>query len=125
MIAGIGIDMIEVDRVAEKIAMSGGFREKVFSISEIAFCESKGKNKAQHYAARFAAKEAFLKATGFGLVLGYELSDIEVTIDGAGKPGLVLKGNFEKQAKEHQWNTIHLSVSHLQETACAVVVIER
>jgi holo-[acyl-carrier protein] synthase len=125
MIAGIGIDMIEVDRVAEKIAMSSGFREKIFSSAEIVLCEARGKNKAQHYAARFAAKEAFLKATGFGLMLGYELSEIEVTMDESGKPGLLLKGNFEEQARQHQWKIIHLSLSHLNEIACAVVVIER
>ncbi len=125
MIAGIGIDMIEVDRVAEKIAMSAGFREKVFSTDEIALCESRGKNKTQHYAARFAAKEAFLKATGFGLMLGYELSEIEVTIDETGKPGLSLKGNFEEQSRQQQWKSIHLSLCHLSEIACAVVVIER
>ena len=105
--------------------MSSGFREKIFSSNEIAFCESRGRNKAQHYAARFAAKEAFLKATGFGLILGYELSEIEVTIDESGKPGLLLKGKFEEEASKHQWNIIHLSLSHLIEMACAVVVIER
>jgi holo-[acyl-carrier protein] synthase len=125
MIAGIGIDMIEVDRVAEKIAMSSGFREKVFSGDEIAFCEAHGKNKSQHYAARFAAKEAFLKATGLGLMLGYELSDIEVTMDESGKPSLSLKGNFEEQARQHKWKIVHVSLSHLSEVACAVVVIER
>ena len=125
MIVGIGIDMIEVDRVAEKIAMSEGFRDKIFSKEETAHCESKGKHKAKHYAARFAAKEAFLKATGFGLLLGYELSEIEVTMDAAGKPGLLLKGNFKTQALQHDWKFIHVSLSHLNDTACAVVVIER
>jgi holo-[acyl-carrier protein] synthase len=104
--------------------MISGFREKVFSSDEIVLCESRGKDKAQHYAARFAAKEAFLKATGFGLMLGYELSEIEVILDESGKPGLLLKGNFEEQARQHQWKIIHVSLSHLQEMACAVVVIE-
>ena len=63
MIAGIGIDMIEVDRVAGKIGKDEGFRELVFSETEIEYCEPKA-NKYQHYAARFAAKEAFLKAIG-------------------------------------------------------------
>ena len=77
MIIGIGIDMIEVDRVNEKIDRTKGFKEKIFSEGEILFCESR-KNKTQSYAARFAAKEAFLKATGLGLTLGYTLSEIEV-----------------------------------------------
>ena len=123
MIAGIGIDMIEVDRVMDKISKNNGFREKVFSPNEIVFCESN--RKAENYAARFAAKEAFLKATGLGLMLGYELSMIEVVNDINGKPYITLSGNFKIQAEQNNWNTIHLSLSHLQQVACAVVIIER
>jgi holo-[acyl-carrier protein] synthase len=60
MVAGVGIDMIEVDRMAVKIEKGSGFRELVFSEKEIAYCEPKA-HKFEHYAARFAAKEAFLK----------------------------------------------------------------
>ena len=123
MIIGIGIDMIEVDRVMEKVNKDQGFREKVFSKSEIDFCESN--LKFENYAARFAAKEAFLKATGFGLLLGYDLSKIEVVNDANGKPSMVLSGNFEKLAKQNGWNKIHLSISHLKQVACAVVIIEK
>lgn len=124
MILGIGIDMIELDRVIKKIDRNHGFKEKVFSEQEIALCESK-KNKGENYAARFAAKEAFLKATGLGLMLGHELSDIEVINDDHGKPSFNLKGNFKTKAAEHHWNKIHLSLSHLQNIACAVVIIEQ
>jgi holo-[acyl-carrier protein] synthase len=124
MILGIGIDMIELDRVIEKIDKGHGFKEKVFSEQEITFCESK-KNKGQNYAARFAAKEAFLKATGLGLMLGHELSDIEVINDDRGKPSFKLKGDFKTKAAENHWNKIHLSLSHLQNIACAVVIIEQ
>jgi len=124
MILGIGIDMIELDRVIEKIDKGQGFKEKVFSEHEITFCESK-KNKGENYAARFAAKEAFLKATGLGLMLGHQLSDIEVVNNDHGKPSLSLKGDFKTKAAEHQWNKIHLSLTHLQNMACAVVVIEQ
>jgi len=58
MIAGLGIDIVEVERIAEKIEKDNGFRELVFSANEIAYCESKT-YKYEHYAARFAAKEAF------------------------------------------------------------------
>ena len=95
MIIGVGIDMIEVDRVTEKISKDQGFREKIFSVNEILFCESKV-NSGENYAARFAAKEAFLKATGQGLALGYNLSDIEVMSDPSGKPSLVLNGTFKQ-----------------------------
>ncbi|MBK7098524.1 MAG: 4'-phosphopantetheinyl transferase superfamily protein [Sphingobacteriales bacterium] len=63
MITGVGIDIIEVERVASKIGKEQGFREMVFSKEEIDYCESKT-HKFEHYAARFAAKEAFFKALG-------------------------------------------------------------
>ena len=124
MILGIGIDMIELDRVNDKIDKNNGFREKIFSEHEIVFCESK-KNRIENYAARFAAKEAFLKATGFGLILGHQLSEIEVVNDEYGKPVLNLKGDFKTKSLENNWNKIHLSISHLQNIACAVVIIEQ
>ena len=124
MIVGIGIDLIEVDRVIDKINKDHGFKEKIFSSNEISFCESKV-NRGENYAARFAAKEAFLKATGQGLGLGYNLSDIEVATDEHGKPLLVLRGTFGEIASEHKWNKIHVSLSHLKSVACAVVIIEQ
>lgn len=124
MIIGTGIDIIEVARVAGKVAKENGFTQKVFSAAEISFCESKA-NRNEHYAARFAAKEAFLKATGLGLTLGYELNGIEITSDAAGKPGIMLHGNFKTRAAENGWNKIHLSLSHVQAMACAVVIIEK
>lgn len=123
MIVGIGIDMIEVDRVMSKVDKDKGFKEKVFSKAEIEFCESN--RRSENYAARFAAKEAFLKATGLGLLLGTELSEVEVVNDVNGKPSLSLKGNFKLQAEQNSWNKIHLSLSHLQQIACAVVIIEQ
>src|SRR6187549_776258 len=112
MVTGIGIDMIEVARVAKRVSSKYGFREKVFSENEIAFCELQ-KNKAENYAARFAAKEAFLKATGKGLYLGYELHEIEIVNDAAGKPSIKLTGRFRKLAKKKHWNKIHVSLTHL------------
>ena len=115
--------MIEVDRVNEKIDKNNGFREKIFSEGEIIFCESKV-NKTENYAARFAAKEAFLKATGFGLTLGHQLSEIEVVNDDRGKPFFNLTGEVKKKSEEKNWNRIHLSLSHLKNVACAIVIIE-
>ena len=123
MIIGIGIDMIEVDRVLEKVDKDNGFKEKVFSKAEISFCESN--RKGENYAARFAAKEAYLKATGFGLLLGNDLSEIEVVNDSNGKPSINLSGNLKIKAAKNDWNKIHLTLSHLQQVACAVVIIER
>lgn len=123
MIIGTGIDIIEVDRVAEKLGKENGFREKVFSENEIAFCENKV-NKAEHYAARFAAKEAFLKATGKGLLETYDLFEIEVASDDSGKPFIRLTGALATRASENRWKKIHVSLSHLKTMACAVVIIE-
>lgn len=122
MIVGTGIDIIEVARVGEKIS-DKGFREKVFSAAEVAYCETQAR-KAEHYAARFAAKEAFLKATGKGLLAGSDLCDIEVSNDTFGKPQLLLKGVFAELASDQGWRAIHVSLSHVQQMACAVVVIE-
>jgi holo-[acyl-carrier protein] synthase len=124
MIVGTGIDMVEIERIAEKIGRGNGFREKVFSAGEIDYCEQ-GKVRAEHYAARFAAKEAFLKATGLGLQAGHDLFQIEVVVDPLGKPSIVLHGDFKKIAEQYQWNTIHLSLSHVRDLACAFVILEK
>jgi len=124
MIVGIGIDMIEVARVEEKINKENGFRESIFSASEIQYCESRP-NKFLHYAARFAAKEAFLKATGFGLAIGFTLCDIEISNDDNGKPLLTLRGKFKEQATQYKWNKLHASLTHLKDVASAVVIIEQ
>lgn len=122
MIAGVGIDIIEVERVKEKLLKNSGFREKVFSIAEYEYCESRGDVKYQHYAARFAAKEAFLKATGKGLQLSHELHEIEVILNAEGKPSILL-GEQLKKSVGHS-TKIHVSLSHLATTACAVVILE-
>lgn len=124
MVAGIGIDLIETGRVADKIAKDEGFREYVFSESEISYCESKT-NKAEHYAARFAAKEALLKALGTGFPGGLTLNEIEVKSDDSGKPEFEFAGNSGIAIRSFSIGQIHLSLSHLKDIACAMVVIEK
>jgi len=124
MIKGVGIDMIEVQRVLEKIGKSNGFKEKIYSKEEIALCDLHASH-GEAYAARFAAKEAFLKATGRGLTLGHDLADIAILNDTMGKPYIELRGSFKDEAVQNEWNKIHLSISHLQAVACAVVIIEQ
>jgi holo-[acyl-carrier protein] synthase len=119
MITGVGIDMIEVERVAHRVSSENGFREKVFSRSEIEYCEQQGTRKAEHYAARFCAKEAFLKATGLGMNLTFDLNEIEITVNDLGKPELILSGDLS-----NRWTNIHVSLTHLASTAAAVVIIE-
>jgi holo-[acyl-carrier protein] synthase len=123
MIIGTGIDIIEVDRVAEKLTKVSGFRDKIFSIGESQYCESKP-NANEHFAARFAAKEAFLKATGKGLTITYDLFEIEVVHDELDRPSIKLNGNVARIAGENGWNKIHLSLSHVKSMACAFVIIE-
>lgn len=124
MIAGLGTDMIEVERVAVKIAKESGFRELVFSKKEIDYCEAKA-NKFEHYAARFAAKEAFFKAAGTGWLDGTAFNEVEITNDDKGKPVLALLGQTAVTLAAMNFKNIFVSLTHLKNIASAVVIIER
>ena len=118
--------MIEVGRVRETLARTPRFRERVFTEGERAYCDARGAAAAaQHYAARFAAKEAAMKALGTGWRDGLAWHDIEITNDDAGAP----KINFYNRARElfdHMGATrAHVSLSHTSEHAVAQVVLER
>ncbi len=124
MIYGIGTDIIEVDRVAAKIERGNGFRDMIFTPHEIAYCDAQV-NPEQHYAARFAAKEAFLKAMGTGWGHGkINFNEIEIRNDETGKPSLQLIGNAISCYSELQIKQILVSLSHIKATAIAMVVIE-
>ena len=123
MVIGVGIDMIEVERISSKISRHAGFRELVFSKNEIEHCETKT-NKFEHYAARFAAKEAFLKALGTGWIKGSAFNEIEITNDEKGKPGIILLGETASTFESLQIKKIFVSLSHLKTVASAIVVIE-
>ncbi|MFI5155227.1 MAG: holo-ACP synthase [Chitinophagales bacterium] len=123
MIKGIGQDIIEVDRVAKKISKEKGFRELVFSKKEIDYCESRT-NKFEHYAARFAAKEAFFKALGTGWRNGTAFNEVEITNEELGKPALALLGETAKVLAPIGENKIYVSLSHLKAMASALVIIE-
>lgn len=123
MIYGIGIDQIEVERVSDKIGKNAGFRELVFSAAEIEYCETKT-NKFEHYAARFAAKEAFFKAIGTGWRNGTAFNEIEIVHDVNGKPSLSFLGNTSIAVAELKLGNISLSVSHIKTIASAIVIIE-
>lgn len=123
MIVGIGIDMIEVDRVREKIEREKGFREQIFSSSEIAYCQDQPE-PYQHYAARFAAKEAFLKAIGQGLSYSLHVHNIEIIPHNTGKPEIILSEEYKELLEENGWQKVHVSLTHLKSVASAVVIIE-
>ena len=124
MIFGIGIDEIEVERVEKLIHKEDGLREKLFTSNEIRYCESK-KHGARNFAARFAAKEAFLKAAGTGWRDGLAFGEIEITNDGLGKPCLVLHGKASEFAEKNGIRNTHVSLSHLKDLASAIVVLEK
>jgi len=124
MIAGIGIDLIDVERVEERIASGNGFRDYVFSPHEIEYCEAMA-HKYQHYAARFSAKEAFLKAMGTGWVGDILFNEIEVRQEGAQKPEIILHGETLLVYNRLKLGKISLSLSHLKHVATAIVIIEQ
>ncbi|HRQ51885.1 MAG TPA: holo-ACP synthase [Agriterribacter sp.] len=121
MIAGIGTDIVETGRIAKAIEKELGFRELVFSKNEIAYCESKT-NKYQHYAARFAAKEAFFKAVGTGWKNGTAFNEVEILNDENGKPELQLLGETAVTTGAVR---VQVSLSHVKSLATAVVVVEQ
>jgi holo-[acyl-carrier protein] synthase len=123
MIIGTGIDLIEVERIAMRVGRDSGFRELVFSKAEMDYCDSRA-TRFEHYAARFAAKEAFLKAIGRGLDSGLSLHEIEVLNDAKGKPEIRLSGQTAIELTSMNIRLIHVSLSHLKSIATAVVILE-
>ncbi|HZK65593.1 MAG TPA: holo-ACP synthase [Puia sp.] len=123
MILGTGIDMIEVERVAARVGRDSGFRELVFSKSEIDYCESKA-FPSEHYAARFAAKEAFLKAIGRGWDSGLALQEVEIIHGKNGEPLLKLSGKTAEAVGSLGIRAMHVSLSHLKSIATAIVILE-
>jgi len=124
MVIGLGIDIVEVERIAGKIGNNNGFRELVFSKNEITYCETK-KYKYEHYAARFAAKEAFFKALGTGWLEGTLFNEVEITHTENGKPELAFLGDTKTTIIAMEFSNIAVSLSHVSLMATAVVIIEK
>lgn len=122
MIVGIGCDIIEIERIALAIK-SESFIRRVFTAEEAAYCQRRGQQAAASFAARFAAKEAVLKALGTGLREG-SLQEIAVDNDGLGKPLVQLSGHFAMLAKQLGVKNIQISLSHSRELATAYVIME-
>ena len=123
MIYGIGIDLIEVERIRRQLERSDRFIKRIFTPDEIVYCESK-KNKAQNYAARFAAKEAFFKALGTGWRSGLAFNHVEIINDSLGKPEIRLHGKAEQLIAENGITNICVSLTHLKDFASAIVTLE-
>ncbi|NLV36638.1 MAG: holo-ACP synthase [Clostridiaceae bacterium] len=119
-----GVDIIEIDRLKVSITEQKGFRDRVFTDSEISYCEKRNKAKFESYAARFAAKEAVLKALGKGIADGLEWRQIEVLNNELGKPYVVLYRRALELFNEMGAKSMDISLSHCSEYAVAYVVID-
>jgi holo-[acyl-carrier protein] synthase len=124
MIVGTGVDIVEVGRVAAAINRFGErFVRRIFTAAEIGYCDSKP-NRAERYAARFAAKEAGLKAIGTGWRRGVAWQDVEVRREPSGRPTLAFLGRAGEFAASLGVKRALLSLSHTAELAIAQVILE-
>ena len=124
-ITGVGIDLVAVDRIRHSLEKYGDrFKRRIFSKKEIIYCDSRP-HPALHFAARFAAKEAFVKAIGTGFRFGIKHSDIEIHHDELGKPLLVLNGKALHESQKKGVTGLHVSLSHTDEQGMAMVVLEK
>ena len=114
----IGVDLIEIGRVARALERYPGFKERCFTKAERAYCDSRP-NPAQHYAARFAGKEAVGKALGSGVYFTWR----EIEIRGRPKPGVHLSGRTAAWAARVQAGAIELSMTHSRDLAAAIAVV--
>jgi holo-[acyl-carrier protein] synthase len=126
VIVSVGIDMIEVGRVRDVMGRTPRFTLRVFTARERAYCDGRGAAvAAQHYAARFAAKEAALKALGTGWSGGLSWQDVEITHDEAGAPSIRFDNRALELFNASGATRAHVSLSHTSEHAVAQVVLER
>jgi holo-[acyl-carrier protein] synthase len=124
MILGMGTDLAEVDRIRTAIERFGSrFTGRVYTAAEAAYAERKA-NRYERYAARFAAKEAGMKAIGTGWNDGIRWQDFEVANLPSGKPTLRLHGRAREIADEMGVRGISLSLTHTANVAMAVVILE-
>ncbi len=124
MLIGVGIDIVEIERVDEQVRKHGErFVNRVFAPEEVAYCEQKP-FRSQHYAVRFAAKEAAFKALGTGWQQGLSWQEVVLTNDRGGQPLLTLRGRAKELAAQRGVVRAHVSVSHSKQWAAAVVVLE-
>jgi holo-[acyl-carrier protein] synthase len=125
VIVSIGIDLTEISRLREALARTPRLRERVFTEQERAYCDARGAAAAQHYAARFAAKEAAFKALGTGWSGGLSWRHVEVVPDGRGAPRLVLHGPARELFQSLGATDAHVSLTHTTQHALAQVIFER
>jgi len=124
MISGIGTDIVAIERFQRFVDDNNtALLRRIFTEHELAACSAR-KNSAACFAARFASKEAFLKALGTGLREGLSWQDMEVVNDELGKPNLILSGKALTLFQERKLGSLFLSISHDGGCAVAFVVLE-
>jgi holo-[acyl-carrier-protein] synthase len=121
VILGIGTDIIEIGRVREALERPA-FARRVFTAAERKYCEGRGAQRFASFAARFAGKEAVLKAFGTGLTAG-SWQDVEITADAAGRPLVRLSGYFGELAVRQGVAAVHITLSHARDYAVAQVIL--
>lgn len=119
-VAGLGVDIVEIERMKRALAKSPNIRQKAFSVAEQEYCDKSSRPEI-HYALRFAAKEAVLKALGTGFT-GMRFTDVEVVRDEKGRPSPKLSGRAAQVAEERGIVEMHLSLSFTHTTAVASAV---
>lgn len=119
-VTGLGVDIVEIDRMRAALERFPAMKQRLFSAEEIAYCDKRSKPEI-HYALRFAAKEAVLKALGTGFS-GMKFTDVEVAREGSGRPVPRLSGRAAERAAELGIVEMHLSLSFTHSTAVASAV---
>jgi holo-[acyl-carrier protein] synthase len=131
VIAGVGLDLVSISAFAEQLDVPGTrFVEGTFTAQEVATCHERSHTPARHLAARFAAKEAFLKAWSSARrgqppqLTSVDMREIEVVPDALRRPAIRLHGQVEQATEALGLGAMHVSLSHDGDTAGAVVMIE-
>jgi holo-[acyl-carrier protein] synthase len=120
---GVGTDLVHVPRLEQVMARHPGFVRRVYTPTEIAYCEEH-REPGPRYAARFAAKEAVLKALGTGLARGMRWQDVEIVAGPAREPRVVLHGVVAETARRQGVHVVQISLSHAGEYALACAVTD-
>ena len=122
---GLGVDIVEIERMRRILQRTPRFRERLFSEDERAYCDAKAQPEV-HYATRFAAKEAVVKALGTGFSSGINPRDIEVKRTSKGRPYVALTGRAREVAREAGVRELPISLSftHTEAVACAMAITE-
>jgi holo-[acyl-carrier protein] synthase len=123
MIIGLGIDVIEIERIRNLVNKYGDtFLNRCFDKREIEYCNSKA-NRYQHYAGKFTVKEAVFKALKMHWTEGFKWKDITIINNNYGVPEACLSGLLKERADELEITTVHISVSHCHQYAVAVALL--